>query len=166
MKRHPLMKLVGLHSHLGHAVTDTSSLVKNFHFLASLGAQVRNFPLPPASLHLRVSSSKPWPPSQLRADGWTDLDTLNLGGGPPIDYRRDGSIQTPTPRDIMSHVVSALRESTFPWRLWLEPGRSIVGNTGARFMHSMKEAAIGVNNINDFMANVKTWKNPNIAVSR
>ncbi|CAG0896168.1 unnamed protein product [Darwinula stevensoni] len=103
IKRHPLMNLVGLHSHLGSTITDPSTLVENFRFLAGLG-------------------------EKLRADGWTNLDTLNLGGGPAIDYRRDGSTHAPPPCDLMRHVVSALREAAFPWRLWLEPGRSIVGN--------------------------------------
>ncbi|CAG0887916.1 unnamed protein product [Darwinula stevensoni] len=117
IKSHPRMKLIGLHSHLGSTIKDTSTLVENFRFLARLGDQVRKFPT--------KSSLKSSP---LRADGWKDLDILNIGGGLGIDYQRDGSPHAPLPSDLMRHVVSALREAAFPWRLWLEPGRSIVGN--------------------------------------
>lgn len=63
----------------------------------------------------------------LRADGHP-IDTLDLGGGLGIDYSR-GRDTIPTPAELLGVLRPVLRELGV--RLWLEPGRSLVGRSGA-----------------------------------
>lgn len=64
---------------------------------------------------------------RLRQDGHP-IDTLDLGGGLDIDYRRTGE-PIPTPADVLGAIAPLLRGHDL--RLFLEPGRSLVGNAGA-----------------------------------
>lgn len=64
---------------------------------------------------------------RLRQDGHP-VDTVDLGGGLGIDYRR-GSEPMPTPAELVAAMRPALEGRGL--RLWLEPGRSLVGPAGA-----------------------------------
>jgi diaminopimelate decarboxylase len=92
----------GLHCHLGSTLRSVQPVADATRLLVALVAR-------------------------LRADGHP-IDTLDLGGGLDIDYARRGEA-LPTPADLIAAVRPALLDSGL--RLWLEPGRSLVGNTGA-----------------------------------
>lgn len=64
---------------------------------------------------------------QLRADGHP-ADTLDVGGGLGIDYSR-GRERIATPAELVSGLRPLLAELGL--RLWLEPGRNLVGRAGA-----------------------------------
>ena len=71
--------------------------------------------------------------SKLREDGHP-IDTLDLGGGLGIDYsHRRGAPAAPDPAELMAGLRLILQRQANdpPLRLWLEPGRSIVGPCGA-----------------------------------
>lgn len=64
---------------------------------------------------------------QLRADGHP-ADTLDVGGGLGIDYSR-GRERIATPAELVTGLRPLLAELGL--RLWLEPGRNLVGRAGA-----------------------------------
>lgn len=67
--------------------------------------------------------------ARLRDDGHP-IDTLDMGGGLGIDYSHRSSAPTPpVPQDLIDGLRPLL--AGWPLRLWLEPGRSIVGRCGA-----------------------------------
>jgi diaminopimelate decarboxylase len=67
--------------------------------------------------------------ARLRSDGHP-IDTLDLGGGLGIDYsHRSTAPAPPEPRDLLAGLLPLLSGQAL--RLWLEPGRSIVGRCGA-----------------------------------
>lgn len=71
--------------------------------------------------------------SKLRSDGHA-IDTFDLGGGLGIDYsHRRGAPAAPSPSELMAGLRLILQRqgNDPPLRLWLEPGRSIVGPCGA-----------------------------------
>jgi len=80
LKRAPLLRLVGLHCHLGSTIKD----VQVFHDAAVLMSDLS---------------------ATIRQQGF-DLRYLNLGGGLGIDYERAGGI--PTPRDLLSALRGLL----------------------------------------------------------
>ena len=80
LKRAPLLRLVGLHCHLGSTIKD----VQVFHDAAVLMSDLTN---------------------AVRQQGF-DLRYLNLGGGLGIDYERAGEI--PTPRDLLDTLRGRL----------------------------------------------------------
>lgn len=96
-------------------------LVRGLHcHLGSTLKQVRPF-VDAASLVLDLAL-------QLRAAGHP-VDTVDLGGGLGIDYERSGAAALPSPAEMLAPILPRVREAGL--RLLLEPGRSIVGNTGA-----------------------------------
>lgn len=67
--------------------------------------------------------------ARLMADGHP-IDTLDMGGGLGIDYsHRSSAPVPPSPQELTDGLLPLL--SGLPLRLWLEPGRSIVGRCGA-----------------------------------
>ena len=68
--------------------------------------------------------------ARLRADGHP-IDTLDIGGGLGIDYRRGdpASAPLPTPSELLAPLWPLVHELGL--QLWLEPGRSLVGRCGA-----------------------------------
>lgn len=64
---------------------------------------------------------------QLRADGHP-ADTLDVGGGLGIDYSR-GRERIATPAELVAGLRPLLADLGL--RLWLEPGRNLVGRAGA-----------------------------------
>lgn len=64
---------------------------------------------------------------ELRADGHP-VDTLDVGGGLGIDYSR-GRERIATPAELVAGLRPLLAELGL--RLWLEPGRNLVGRAGA-----------------------------------
>ncbi|CAG0923606.1 unnamed protein product [Notodromas monacha] len=96
------LHLVGLHCHLGSTIKDVSVLLDNLRYLMTLGEKLR-----PKHQNLKV---------------------LNIGGGLGIDYYHQTEVGVPSPSDL----IKALNEEPGmdDWEYVLEPGRSLVGNTG------------------------------------
>lgn len=71
---------------------------------------------------------------RLRSDGHP-IDTLDIGGGLGIDYHHGAAAGTapepmpPTPSELVAPLLATTSELGL--RLWLEPGRSLVGRCGA-----------------------------------
>jgi len=80
LKREPLLRLVGLHCHLGSTIKD----VQVFHDAAVLMSDLT---------------------TAVRQQGF-DLRYLNLGGGLGIDYERAG--ETPTPQELLDTLRGRL----------------------------------------------------------
>lgn len=95
------IKIRGLHCHIGSTVEEVRPFVDAARIL------------------LDVST-------KLKAQGHP-IDTIDLGGGLGIDYQRKSERRLPTPRDLLQPLKTELRGL----RLLLEPGRSLVGDTGA-----------------------------------
>ncbi len=69
---------------------------------------------------------------RLRDDGHP-IDTLDIGGGLGIDYQHRAQPAEPSPLPSPRELVAPLLELTreLGLRLWLEPGRSLIGRCGA-----------------------------------
>ncbi|EME32177.1 Diaminopimelate decarboxylase 1, chloroplastic [Galdieria sulphuraria] len=65
--------------------------------------------------------------SIIRNAGFHGLQYLNIGGGLGIDYERQGH-SIPTPEELVGSIREKVKEAQLT--LIIEPGRSIVGNTG------------------------------------
>ncbi|GJQ09349.1 hypothetical protein GpartN1_g1140.t1 [Galdieria partita] len=65
--------------------------------------------------------------SVIRKAGFHDLHYLNIGGGLGIDYERQGDA-IPTPGELVASIREKVKEAQLT--LIIEPGRSIIGNTG------------------------------------
>jgi diaminopimelate decarboxylase len=105
------LKLVGVHSHLG----STIKKVDIFRDAAEIMIG-----------HVQ----------HIRELGFSTLKYLNIGGGLGIDYGREGE-QIPAPSDLIDTIRPQLIASGLS--VIIEPGRSIIGNTGI-----MVSAVIGV----------------------
>jgi len=95
---------VGVHCHIGSQITDLSPFVEALNRLFDV--------------------------AEILEDKGVEIEFLDLGGGLGIDYTGEGA---PTPEDFASKILPVFRQrsselSSKP-ELWLEPGRSIVGNT-------------------------------------
>ncbi|XP_065574757.1 uncharacterized protein LOC136036443 [Artemia franciscana] len=99
--KHPGVKVVGLHCHLGSTIKSIDIFKDAAIILNKLG-------------------------TKLRQDGFPNLEYLNLGGGLGIDYT--GEDVLPQPSDMISAIR---QEVSPEFKIIVEPGRSIVGNAGA-----------------------------------
>ncbi|KAK2078885.1 hypothetical protein QBZ16_002575 [Prototheca wickerhamii] len=103
IKRQPdALELVGVHSHLGSTITKVSIFRD--------------------AANIMIDFVK-----EMRAQGFP-VEFLNIGGGLGIDYQRAGAV-LPTPRDLIDTVRDLV--SSLGITLVIEPGRSMVGNSGA-----------------------------------
>ncbi|MBK9035043.1 MAG: diaminopimelate decarboxylase [Myxococcales bacterium] len=67
----------------------------------------------------------------LAKDG-IELELIDIGGGLGIDYGQDGDVQPPSHGEYGAAVKAALAGlGTMPFKLLIEPGRSIVGPAGS-----------------------------------
>lgn len=102
----PRLTLCGLHCHLGSTLRSAAPVRDAARILMPLLAR-------------------------LRADGHP-IDTLDIGGGLGIDYRRGDPASAPplpTPSELLAPLWPLVHELGL--QLWLEPGRSLVGRCGA-----------------------------------
>jgi diaminopimelate decarboxylase len=97
------LAICGVHCHLGSTIKDPKPFVEGSLFSLQIATQLL---------------SKGFP-----------VDTLDIGGGLGIDYERLGQSDIPSPKEMLSGLYQALRDSGL--RILLEPGRSLVGNVGA-----------------------------------
>ncbi len=100
----PNVKPVGIHCHIGSQIKEIDPFVEALNKLFDLAIEVEKI--------------------------GAEIEFLDLGGGLAIDYTGEGS---PTPKDFANAIIPVFKErskelSSNP-RLYLEPGRSIVGNT-------------------------------------
>ncbi|MCS7118571.1 MAG: diaminopimelate decarboxylase [Archaeoglobaceae archaeon] len=98
------VKPVGLHFHIGSQILETSPFVEAMEKLEKLFFELEKIGV--------------------------KFDFIDIGGGLGIDYEGKGA---PTPRDLANAVIPVFEKiksnlSSKP-KLWLEPGRSIVGNS-------------------------------------
>ena len=100
IKAEPLLNLVGVHCHLG-------STIKKVRIFRDATALMMQFI------------------EAIRNEGF-DMEYLNIGGGLGIDYERSGE-ELPTPADLIDSIRDFLTDDVV---LIIEPGRSIIGNTG------------------------------------
>ncbi len=94
----------GIHCHIGSQITDLSPFIEALNRLFDIAGLLEEMSI--------------------------DIEFLDMGGGLGIDYEGRG---VPTPEDLAERIMPVFRErsselSSKP-ELWLEPGRSIVGNT-------------------------------------
>ncbi len=94
----------GIHFHIGSQILDTSPFVEALRKVGKLAVELE--------------------------DIGVSLDFIDMGGGLGIDYEQKGA---PSPFDLANAVLPVFEEIRRDLRskvsLWLEPGRSIVGNT-------------------------------------
>jgi diaminopimelate decarboxylase len=102
IKAEPALELVGVHCHLG-------STIKKVDIFRDAADIMIKFV------------------EQIRAQGFSSLKYLNIGGGLGIDYERDGE-QIPSPADLINTVRSQLVSAGLT--IIIEPGRSLIGNAG------------------------------------
>lgn len=96
--------LVGAHCHLGSTITK----VDVFRDAAGI-----------METYLR----------EIQSQGFDKVQFLNIGGGLGIDYHHDPSLTLPSPTDLIDTVRASIKEMGLT--LIIEPGRSMVANTGA-----------------------------------
>ncbi len=100
----PGIKIAGIHCHIGSQITDISPFVEAVERMFEVAKEVEKLGV--------------------------ELEFLDMGGGLGIDYQGSGA---PTPEDFAEKIIPAyekgLSEIKSSPELWLEPGRSIVGNT-------------------------------------
>jgi diaminopimelate decarboxylase len=96
------LRLVGVHSHLGSTITKVDI------FRDAADIMIRFV-------------------EQIRAQGFTSLKYLNIGGGLGIDYEREGAA-IPSPADLINTIRPQLLAAGLT--IVIEPGRSIIGNAG------------------------------------
>ncbi len=101
-KTHKMVKLLGFHSHIGSQITDQEGFLKNVHTMAEFTKMINE------KYHM----------------GLTDL---NLGGGFGITYT-DEVINLPK---VLQAIACEIEHNyAFLKNVYLEPGRSIVGDAG------------------------------------
>ncbi|KAK9839576.1 hypothetical protein WJX84_006712 [Apatococcus fuscideae] len=103
IKADTMVQLVGVHSHLGSTITKVSL------FRDAATKMVEYI-------------------KEIRSQGFDDFKFLNLGGGLGIDYYHRGD-KIPSPRDLVEQIRGTVMDLGLT--LILEPGRSLVANTGA-----------------------------------
>jgi len=95
---------VGIHCHIGSQILETSPFVEAIQKLGRIAREVEKLGV--------------------------ELKFLDIGGGLGIDYEGKGAIK---PEDLARAILPAFEQVLSYLRsepkLWLEPGRSIVGNT-------------------------------------
>ena len=95
---------IGIHCHIGSQITDLRPFVEALDKLFDLALKLEEMGI--------------------------ELNFIDMGGGLGIDYEGKGA---PTPKDLANKVLPLFekrkRELKSDPELWLEPGRSIVGNT-------------------------------------
>jgi len=100
----PNVNPVGIHCHIGSQIKEFEPFVLALNKLFDLALKLEEMGL--------------------------EIEFLDLGGGLAIDYTGEGA---PTPKDFAKAILPVyeerLKELKSKPRLWLEPGRSIVGNT-------------------------------------
>ncbi|KAL4237518.1 hypothetical protein ACF0H5_002232 [Mactra antiquata] len=118
IKEEPLIHLIGLHCHIGSTITDinvfreSAIVIYNFY-------------------------------KRLKADGYKHLNVINLGGGLGINYKQHAAktsrpdfshVDTdhvtciPSPAEVISVIDDVFGDDNVS--LILEPGRSLIGNSG------------------------------------
>ena len=102
------MRLAGFHCHLGSQLTDVSSLLHGVEVMCQFMAEIR------------------------QVTGYIASE-LNIGGGLGIAYTE--SDRPPNIRSFVQRLTSTLKTALHRHdlpapRLWLEPGRSVVGEAG------------------------------------
>jgi diaminopimelate decarboxylase len=100
----PGVKPVGIHCHIGSQITDLSPFVEALNRIVDVAKKVEKLGV--------------------------ELEFLDLGGGLGIDYHAEG---VPAPSELANKLMPTFRERIAELKsepqLWLEPGRSIIGNT-------------------------------------
>ena len=95
---------VGIHCHIGSQILELSPFMEALNKLFDIAKEIEKIGI--------------------------DLEFLDIGGGLGIDYEGKGA---PEPKDLANALLSIYNERISELRsnpkLWLEPGRSIVGNT-------------------------------------
>lgn len=95
---------VGLHCHIGSQITDISPFVDALNRIIDVASKIEELGV--------------------------NLEFLDMGGGLGIDYYGKG---VPSPFDLSEKISSIFSDRTGELssspQLWLEPGRSIIGNT-------------------------------------
>ncbi len=108
LKNHPYLKFKGLHAHIGSQIFETEAFLQTNKLLFSKIAE--------------------W-----HASDQYIPEVLNLGGGFGIQYTKE---DRPLPHEeFIKKIVAAVKEEVeklaIPMpEIWIEPGRSIVGNAG------------------------------------
>ena len=108
LKNHPYLKFKGLHAHIGSQIFETEAFLQTNKLLFS-----------------KISE---W-----HASDQYIPEVLNLGGGFGIQYTKE---DRPLPHEeFIKKIVAAVKEEVeklaIPMpEIWIEPGRSIVGNAG------------------------------------
>ncbi len=94
----------GIHCHIGSQITDLSPFVDALNRIFDIAVEIE-----------RVG---------------VELEFIDVGGGLGIDYDGSGA---PTPKDFADAILPVYQKRLADLRsepeLWLEPGRSVVGNT-------------------------------------
>ncbi len=100
----PNVKPVGIHCHIGSQIKEISPFVEALNKLFDLAIKLEEMGV--------------------------EIDFIDVGGGLAIDYTGEGA---PTPKDFANEIVPVFedrkRDLSSDPKLWLEPGRSLVGNT-------------------------------------
>ncbi len=100
----PNVVVSGIHCHIGSQITDISPFVEALNRLFDVAAKVERLGV--------------------------ELEFLDMGGGLGIDYGGKG---TPAPSDFAERIIPVFEERLCELKsepeLWIEPGRSVVGNT-------------------------------------
>ena len=102
--KHPSIKLLGFHSHIGSQITEVDAFLKNAEVMINLSKKLEdkyNYPI-------------------------TDV---NLGGGFGIKYT-DEVVSLSEMLDKLAKKIDELVVSTSIRKVYIEPGRSIVGRSG------------------------------------
>ncbi len=100
----PNIEPIGIHCHIGSQITDLSPFVEAINRIFDIAAEIEKIGV--------------------------ELKFIDIGGGLGIDYEGKGA---PTPKDFANAILPEyerrLADINSEPELWLEPGRSIVGNT-------------------------------------
>ncbi len=113
----PGVKVAGIHCHIGSQITDVSPFVEAVKRMFEVAREIEKLGV--------------------------ELEFLDMGGGLGIDYEGKGA---PTPSDFAEKIVPAYENGLSTIKsepeLWLEPGRSIIGNTAVLLtrVNSVKRA--------------------------
>ncbi len=97
----------GIHCHIGSQITDTAPFVEALEKVFQIARQVEEIGV--------------------------ELEFIDIGGGLGIDYEGKGTESIPTPAQLIEKLLPVFEDGVSGLKsdpeLWLEPGRSIVGNT-------------------------------------
>jgi diaminopimelate decarboxylase len=100
LRKMPSLSLEGIHCHLGSTIDDVNVFYQTMKIMANQFERIRDAGFP--------------------------LRYLNIGGGLGIDYTHKNDTY-PSPRDLVENIKALLPDDSI---LILEPGRSIIGNSG------------------------------------